>query len=187
VRQAQVRGVNPQNTNNRLFYSCLSATFFTLHSSFFTLHEYGLALRRGLVLAALVLQGHAGLDGRVVWVALEGAARGVEAMIFDNLSLKRLRGLELQPLGGRQVFQLVLVLVGVPMFTLRNVNGVERTEALNRHAARALRHLEADLVERRRQDLLHRGAADAAALHHCGNKYAFVFSWGHRFELRVES
>jgi len=39
VRQAQVRGVNPLNTNNRLFLA---------------LHEDGLGLRRGLMLSALI-------------------------------------------------------------------------------------------------------------------------------------
>ena len=63
--------------------------------SFFSIHEDGLRLRRGLVLAALILQGHAGLDGRVVRMPLEGAAGGVESLVVDDLALKRLRGLEL--------------------------------------------------------------------------------------------
>ena len=143
-------------------------------------NESRLALRRGLVLATLVFQGHAGLDGRIIWMPLEGATRGVEALIVDDLALERLRRTELQLLGGWQVAQLVLALIGIPMLAFRQVLRVERAEALNGHAASALRHLEADLVERCRQDLLHRGTADAAALHHSGNEYSFIFSRTHR-------
>ena len=150
-------------------------------------NEPRLPLGYGLMLAALVLQGHAGADGRVVGVALEAAARGVEAAVVDNLSLELFCGAELQPLGGWQVAQLVLVLIGVPVFPLRQVLRIKGAEALDWHAARALGHLEADLVERGRQDLLHRGPADAAALHHSGHENAFIFSWRHRFELRVKS
>ena len=143
------------------------------------LNEPRLPLGYGLVLAALIFQGHAGLDGRVVWMPLEGAARGVEAVIINDLTFERPRGAELHPLGGRQVAQLVLTLVGVPVLPLRQVLSIERAEALDGHAARALGHLEADLIERGRQNLLHRGPADAAALHHSGNEYAFVFSRTH--------
>lgn len=146
------------------------------------LNEPRLPLGYGLVLTTLVLQGHAGLDGRVVGVSLEGAARGVEAVIVDDLALERLRGAELQLFRGRQVAQLVLVLIGVPVLALRQVLRIERAKALDGHAASTLRHLVADFVEGRREHLLDGGPADAAALNHCGDEYSFVFSWGHRFK-----
>lgn len=151
------------------------------------LNEPRLPLGYGLMLATLVFQRHSGADGRIVWMALEGAARGVEALVVDDLALKRSRGAELQALRGRQVAQLVLTLIGIDVLSLRDINGVERTETLDGHAASTLRHLEADLVEGGREHLLDGSPADAAALHHCGNEYAFIFSWTHGLLVGVST
>lgn len=128
----------------------------------FSLKNLGL---QGLVLHLLALA-----DGGVVAVVNERAARWIELTGLDFTG-KVARGVELELLPGRELYQTVLTLIGVVILTRRDVDNTKGAERLDRNAwISALDQTAANLVEHMRQHGLDRGLADAAALDDIGGE-----------------